>query len=712
MIRDHLNLQEIEWLAERLREGMPVPGLEANLEEARRHLGECESCQELVQGYEDLRRRLGQLKATREACLGPNCPSEDEWRRVAAGVLPESRTAEAFEHSIDCDACGLLLRQAVQDFAEEATEQDITELSALPSAQVEGQRSLAQRLSATQSDRGRSADAGTRVGRWFRGMADRFARQLRDGFRYAWAYTAAALVLLIAWAWIVQKQREPSIDQLIARAYTQQRPFEMRIAGAAYGPIRQERSGERSAFAEPAGLLRAKYLIKERLAARPDDEAMLAASGRVELLEGHYEEAIRTFGRLLDTHPDSPALLTDLATAYFQRAEAADRAVDYGQAIELLGRALAKNPDDTLALFNRAIALEKMYAYNEAIRDWEHCLRVDPSGDWAVEARRRLSELRDKMKARDKPAALLRTNPVAAIPLLQARAISRATSPAPWAASLDEEYLDLAVRERLPSLYVSAQSPMRQGWRRDQDMWNALTATADILRTHHKDPWLADLLRDLPADSSPPNAVGQFVKALDSLAQAEKANFSGDPDSAQPLAESAARFFRAAKSDAGYLRAREEIIYSLVRAARVKDCIQASGQQLRQRKLDSYVWLKGQAILWHATCQGSWNSQLTQLQPGTILHPASPNYVTTSVDAWPSGAKRLGWRIASRTDDDCDTGNALGLASQADCAASPSSTVPWTLCRFPLVKLQQAAPVVLDTALLPLSELQLAHLPK
>src|SRR4029077_6439645 len=199
--------------------------------------------------------------------------------------------------------------------------------------------------------------------------------------------------------WLLQMRRDPPIDQLIAHAYTEQRPFEMRIAGAAYGPVRQERAGERSAFAEPASLHRAKYVIKERLAARPDDEAMLAASGRVELLEGHYDEAIRTFGRLLDAHPDSPPLLIDLATANFQRAEAADRAVDYGQSIELFGRVLAKKPDDTLALFNRAIALERMYAYNEAIRDWEHYLRVDPGGNWGTEAQRRLSELLEKVKA-------------------------------------------------------------------------------------------------------------------------------------------------------------------------------------------------------------------------------------------------------------------------------------------------------------------------
>jgi len=104
--------------------------------------------------------------------------------------------------------------------------------------------------------------------------------------------------------------------------------------------------------------------------------------------------------------------------------------------------------------------------------------------------------------------------------------------------------------------------------------------------------------------SAPANAAGKFARAFDSLARAAKANVSGDPDSALPLAEAAADSFRIVKCNSGYLRAREEIIYSLLRAARVQDCIQAAGQQLSEKKLGSYPWLQGQAILWHAACQG------------------------------------------------------------------------------------------------------------
>jgi CHAT domain-containing protein/predicted Zn-dependent protease len=584
LARDHLSLQEIEWLAEGSRHASRPK------DEAMLHLDGCEGCQGLVKMHKE-------LKTPGEERREPNCPLQPAWWDVAAGLLPEVRTAELLEHSTNCDACGSLLRQATQDFADGATEQETALISTLASAQAEWQQFLARSLSTTESRR-------RRQGRWSRAFADWFLLPRRSVSRNAWAYAAAAIMFVAASAWLVQTRRQPSVEQLIANAYTEQRPFELRITGAAYGPVRQERGGERSAFAEPAGLLKAKYIIKERLAARRDDEAMLAASGKVELLEGHYDEAIRTLGRLLDAHPDSPPLLTDLATAYFQRAAAGDRAVDYGQSIELLGRVLEKQPDDPLALFNRAIALERMYAYDEAIGDWEHYLRIDASGDWAAEAQQRLNELRQKMKAREMPSVLLRSNPGEAAPILRARATGQPTKPTAWSASLDEEYLDLAVREWLASLYVPSDLPGKQTWRRNEVVWDALAATANVLRTHHQDFWLTDLLYDLPADSAPPKAVGQFVSALKLLAQSAQTNASGDPDSARPLAEAAADSFRIAKSNSGYLRAREETIYSLVREGRVQDCIQAAGQQLGEKKLGIYPWLQAQAILWRATCQG------------------------------------------------------------------------------------------------------------
>jgi CHAT domain-containing protein/tetratricopeptide (TPR) repeat protein len=604
LVRDHVRLQEIEWLAEGPRRGYATPSQEAQLDEIRHHLSECPPCQGLVQMHEDLQRKFGQLDTAATARPAPDCPFETVWWGVAAGQLPDSQVADLLEHSTHCDACGLLLRQAFQDFTEEVADQEIRCLTTLPSAQQEWQQSLAQRLVAARTEGGQPSNLMTVVSQWARSLTDRLAWHPRSAFRYAWAYATAAIVVLAAGIWFVQTRRQPSIDQLIASAYSERRPFELRIAGAAYGPVRQERSGERSALAEPADLLKAEYLIKEQLATRPNDQDMLVASGKVELLAGHYDEAIRTFGRMLDAQPDSPALLTDLATAYFQRAVATDRAIDYGQAIELLGRALGKNPDDHVALFNRAIALQKMFAYQEAIRDWEHYLRVDPKGSWADEARRRLGELQEEMKARDRPLALLQSDPVTAAPLLRARATGQSPFLNPWPVSFDEEYLDLAVQRWLPSLYVSVDSNGQHVWRRQQSVWEALAAEADVLSTQHKDPWLADLLRHAPTDLAPTNTAEPFVKALDLLAQSARTNSVGDPDAARPLAESAAHYFRIAKSDAGYVRAREEVLYSTVRSGNANDCRQAVRQQLQEAKLDLYPWLNGQTLLWSAACAG------------------------------------------------------------------------------------------------------------
>ncbi len=403
---------------------------------------------------DNFQEKLDQLKSGARIRPDTECPSETEWLPLAAGLLPEAQSNELIEHSTNCDVCASLLRQATEDFAEEVTTGETEQISSLSTSQPEWQQRFAQKLATAQPKPVAPAMNWLSLFAWKRRVVPRFA----------WVYGLAAVVLVFATAWLIRIQRTPSLDQLIASAYTEQRPFELRIAGSAYGPVRQQRSGERSSFGQPAALSQAIYLIKEKLAIRPDDTELLIARGRVELLEGNYEMAIRTFGGLADTHPDSPALLTDLATAYFQRGEARDRASDYGHAVELLSRALAKNPNDPVALFNRAIALEKTYAYDEASRDWEQYLRLDPSGDWAAEAQRRLNDLREKMKMHEKPAAMLQTNPAVAASLLR----FRATNPGlgSWASALDEEYLDLAIREWLPSLYVAVDSQNQQTQKR------------------------------------------------------------------------------------------------------------------------------------------------------------------------------------------------------------------------------------------------------
>jgi len=88
-------------------------------------------------------------------------------------------------------------------------------------------------------------------------------------------------------------------------------------------------------------------MISRRLSTSPDDPEWLALKARADLLEWNYESAIRSANRTLEQWPDSPAVLIDLATAHFERAEKEQRTVDYGTAVEFLGKVLAKSPDNS-----------------------------------------------------------------------------------------------------------------------------------------------------------------------------------------------------------------------------------------------------------------------------------------------------------------------------------------------------------------------------
>src|ERR1035441_2410131 len=130
---------------------------------------------------------------------------------------------------------------------------------------------------------------------------------------------------------------------LLAKAYTEARPFEYRLADQGYGPIRQER-GSGSPFNRPESLASAEAEIQRRLAMRADDPELLALKGRAQLLERDYEGAIESLSRASESKPDDPELLSDLGTAYAVRGETEKRNIDYGHALDLFLRALKKQP--------------------------------------------------------------------------------------------------------------------------------------------------------------------------------------------------------------------------------------------------------------------------------------------------------------------------------------------------------------------------------
>jgi tetratricopeptide (TPR) repeat protein len=296
-------------------------------------------------------------------------------------LTPASQGQSLLAHAAQCDHCGALLRQATEDLGAELSPEEQTVLSRMESSKAEWQQDLAHRLGATTQPAVLPRPARRR---WFA--------------LPAWSYAAAAVAAVAVVAvilWRVQPGGPDKAERLLAQAYTEQRTLELRFRGAGHAPVRLQRG--RSRENRPAALPEAEALISRRLAASPNDPAWVAAQARFDLLQWNYEAAIQGLQRALALQPGSPDMLTDLASAYFERAEAVGLAGDYGSAVEYLGQALAKRPGDPVVLFNRAIALERMHQYQQALQAWEAYLKVDPQGDWAGEARQRLQDLRQKM---------------------------------------------------------------------------------------------------------------------------------------------------------------------------------------------------------------------------------------------------------------------------------------------------------------------------
>jgi CHAT domain-containing protein/tetratricopeptide (TPR) repeat protein len=308
-----------------------------------------------------------------------SCPDEAIWMEVAAGLSPSgAQSEELLAHSASCAQCAAALARSVRTLSSEAFEGEDEIIRTLKSSGRKWRRQTAERI------------AGPSVGR-------------RAWPRQAWLAVAAAVVGCGVLTWkLAFAPAEPL--RLLAEAYTAQRTVELRIPGAAYGPLRLQRGARSPRSDRPAELSETDAAIRRHLDAKPSDPLWLWTKGRADLLDWSYDDAIRNLSLALDLHASANApvkakILVDLATAYFQRGEVENRAIDYNMAADKLGQAIQYDGALAVAFFNRALVYEKIPLYPAAIADWKRYLTLDSHGEWAMEARRRLADLERKMKA-------------------------------------------------------------------------------------------------------------------------------------------------------------------------------------------------------------------------------------------------------------------------------------------------------------------------
>ncbi|QNI31738.1 CHAT domain-containing protein [Alloacidobacterium dinghuense] len=444
---------------------------------------------------------------------------------------------------------------------------------------------------------------------WRRSMAQKMSRAAQPPLESKWwiriwealrpqllpVSVALASAVIVGWIafhfFLSHPHQGPAAPlALIASAYTEHRTLELRIPGASNAPIRVERGTSGSNLDKPEDLLRAEALIGEGLHKNPDDTTLLDAKARADLLDNNYEAAIKSLQRALETESNSAPLKIDLATAYFLRAEKTGRDGDYHSADEYLGEVLATTPDNSVALFNRAVVAERIYLYGAAEEDWKKFLQIETDPGWLSEGKHRYELLQQRIQKQEQNnsrASPIR-DPASALSALRSHAIN--PNDKTWPLPLDEAYLDTALTEWLPTVASHRQLAEKKS----STEWAALNALSDILRTQHGDEWLSDLLKG-------PHSSAWADGALE-LSAAAQANAQGDMDAVIAHATRSMKQFQLARNDAGEVGARYEYFTGSNQSQLEDRCMSIGSSGLQGVHRHHYAWFETQILFVVSDC--------------------------------------------------------------------------------------------------------------
>jgi hypothetical protein len=103
-----------------------------------------------MRAHEHALENLALLKPKKPGAKGLICPPDYVWLDIAAEIFDQDAEND-LSHAAQCDHCGLLLRQAKEDFANELTSEEETIIADLPSSHTAWQRRLAVMLQDAQA---------------------------------------------------------------------------------------------------------------------------------------------------------------------------------------------------------------------------------------------------------------------------------------------------------------------------------------------------------------------------------------------------------------------------------------------------------------------------------------------------------------------------------------------------------------------------------
>jgi tetratricopeptide (TPR) repeat protein len=311
---------------------------------------------------------------------------ESELREVAAEIASPETSARVLQHASQCDHCGPLLKQYLDDFSDELSPEIEALIDELPFSQPQWQREKAREI---------ARNFAPQPIPWWKRFTDLWSRKWMPAMVGAMA--ALAGIGFVTEPVIMSWWKIRGIEKVI-----QSQPFEARFANMPPASFHDSVTIMGSEDKDwNTSLSEATQLCAQNNAKACQYE------GRLLLLRDPKDSqlALKAFERARELRRDTASLSIDLGVAYLMHAKYSDTLNNsathkYDQAIKELKKVVedktVAGDDQKTALFNLALAYELSGAHDPARSAWNEYLNMDSSSGWADRARLHLNKLRSK----------------------------------------------------------------------------------------------------------------------------------------------------------------------------------------------------------------------------------------------------------------------------------------------------------------------------
>ncbi|MBL8231120.1 MAG: hypothetical protein JNL98_21690 [Bryobacterales bacterium] len=271
-----------------------------------------------------------------------DCPPPHVWDDIATGLIMGDAADEVLHHAAQCPSCAAALRQSLEVFA---------------------------------------SDVPVRTSLW----------------QFRWAAAAILIFAAGSFAWWQMRKPSPESARLqLAEAYSAHRLLEVRWPGARHARY----ALTRGAGVPTLDFHEADEAIRNGSANQPSHPGWQLASAQLAILSGDPSGAIPQLERLRSTPSVRLPAAETLAIALYQQAELTGQREGYEASSKLWTEVLAADPANLPALYNAALAAERLENLELAIQLLQKVIASETDPGWRQEAIERSVQLRSQLQQR------------------------------------------------------------------------------------------------------------------------------------------------------------------------------------------------------------------------------------------------------------------------------------------------------------------------